>query len=135
MYQHTVFLGMSIMGPATLSVSLYLLASRWETLDATALGIFINLVASMTMVVVLVFRYASKLFAFSQKIKATHANGHLLQLLVDEKVNVRLLRRYWESYSVLKDRFFGTNFFDQTTTLVLLDFSLGMAINLILLRK
>lgn len=125
-------MGFVLMGPATLAISLFLVVTRWNTLDAPALAIFLNFVVTMINIIVLNFQFATNIFSTSYNLKSSYCHGYIAGYFYNSRKR-RLNKRCWNTFQVLKVNFFGSNFFDKNTCLVLLDYSFDKAIELILL--
>lgn len=131
-HKHTIQFGFVLMAPLTLAISAFLVISRWQVLSSMALVIFLNFVVTMAAIIMLIFRYAVKVHTSSKLIRKVLCRRELVRLVHTEYGKRRLNMKYWRSMVDLKVYFGGSNFFDRITCLVLLDFSIGLAINLIL---
>lgn len=125
-----------LIGVTGLAMSLFMLVSSGESMNVQSALIFGDLMLITAAVIFLTFYFAvkvyeesktvlmSKLFVVKHYGKFATVNGMKIQ---------KAIRRYWRSFPVLKIFFFESNFFENGTPLVFFDFSIGCAINLILL--
>ncbi len=131
-HKHSVQFGFVLMAPATLAISTFLVISRWEVLDSLALVIFSNFMVTMAAIIILIFRYAVKVYTSSKFIREVVCKREMVTLFRTEYGKRKLNVKMWKSLVDLKVYFGGRNYFDRMTCLVLLDFAIGMAINLML---
>ncbi len=132
-HKNTIQLGFVVMGPLTLSISLFLVITRWDILGAPALFIFSNLIGIFGAMIMLIFRYSVKIYSTSNTLREVIFKQEIfkdnMQTRQKRKENVRR----WKSMTDIKLYFGESSYFENLTCLKLLDFSIGMAINLILL--
>lgn len=115
------------------SVTLFTVVSKFVR-DPLAMLIFGNGLAMSIGTIMLVYHLPVKLFIESSNLMDSKPYSQWKKrsvALEDQKI-VQLTRRYWRSFPILKVFMFETNFFDSSTPLVILDFSINQAINLIL---
>lgn len=122
-HKKCVIMGFIIYMPACVSVCVYLVAGRWNELDFMSLLMFSNYAQAASVTIMLVFQYAVKVYVVSESIKFNVPRGYR---------NVALVKRYWKSFQVVKVNFFSSNFFESTTPMVIMDFAVSQAINLVL---
>lgn len=122
-HKKCVIMGFIIYMPACVSVCVYLVAGRWNDLDIMSLLMFSNYAQAASVTIMLVFQYAVKVYMLSDSIKYNLPKGCR---------NVGSVKRYWKSFQVVKVNFFSNNFFESTTPMVIMDFSVNQAINLVL---
>lgn len=123
-----VFLLMTVAG---VSVCLFQLVSQWDNLNLETMLVFGNGVIVGINIVLITFRLAVKLYKESEhsllsKISTMHAKN---------QTERRAAKMYWKSFTILKIYFFETNFFERATPLVVLNFIISCAINMILLES
>lgn len=113
------------------SVSLFMLVSRRVDKDFQITFLFGNCLVLGIAVILLGFHFAVKLYSDNRNLLI------LQPYLRNTKTSTerRMMRKYWRSLPLLKIFFFQSNFFESTTPLVILDFSMNLAINLILLEN
>lgn len=132
-HKNTIQLGFVVMAPATLAISLFLVITRGDVLGAPALFIFSNLIATFGAMIMLIFQYSVKIYTTSKFVREvilkqrTSMDG--MQTRRKRKENLKR----WKRMPDMKPFFGESNYFDNLTCLVLLDFSIKIAINLILL--
>lgn len=126
-----------ILGVMGISVSLFVIAYLSKSGDIMGILIFCNVLANSIWVILLWFHLALSLHNESRRLLKSGVHTQVNQdnlILQSKREEERLLLRYWKSFPVLKIYFFESNFFESSTPLVILNFSMGCAINLILLE-
>lgn len=126
-----------IIGITGTAVSLFMLVSYGGNLDAKSALMLGDLLVVCVGHIMLTFDFGVKLYIESSDLltsKAYARNCGKSTFLQSPKDRIAV-RRYWRSFPILKTYFFQSNFFESTTPLVLLNFAMGLAINLILLEQ
>lgn len=119
-----------------LPVSISSIVTRWKYMDPQAAILFGAGVVMSAEVILLAFHIPLKIYATSKQLLVPTSGRSLGRpILYLNKRDTKMMNRYWRSFPVLKIYFFESNFFESNTPLVLLDFSISCAINLILLAK
>lgn len=122
-----------ITGPA---VALSMLVSFWEKVDLETGLVVVDLMVVCIGVLLLTFHFGVKLFIECKNFLVLKAYGkHYGKVHYSRGTRDKMaMRRYWRSFPLLKIFFLQSNFFESTTPLVMLNFSMSLAINLILLE-
>lgn len=134
-HQHQLIPGVMIITVLGASVSLFAMVSGSASMDVTTVLIFGNGFVNAIGTTFLCFYFAAKLFTESKELTIKHGcmeQGGELILAGEGVRQKRLLKRYWRSFPCLKIFFFERNFFECSTPLVILGFSMNFAINMIL---
>lgn len=117
-----------ISGLMGISVPICMLVTNWGSLDVQMVLVSCNLILICAGFIMLVSHFAVKFYLENKGLLASRNFGSQVSMRAR-----KLLERYWRSFPVLKIFFFQGNFFENSTPLVLFDFSLNCAIDLILL--
>lgn len=119
-----IIMGFIIYMPACVSVCIYLVAARWNELDLMSLLMFSNYAQAASVTIMFVFQFAVKVFMYSSEAVRSGIPKSTKQ--------TALAKRYWKSFSVAKIMFFSSNYFESTTPMIIMDFAVNQAINLVL---
>lgn len=124
-----------LLGSMTASVSIFVLVTALGSLDIQTTLIFGNLLLIGLAFILLVFHIAVKIFAESNYVLRSQiwCRGNSSFLLSTR--HRKTIRTCWRSFRSFKIFIFHGNFFECSTPLVILDFSMGFAVNLILLES
>lgn len=124
-----------IVGAMTTSVAIFVLVSASESLDVQTAIISENMVLIGLAVILVVFHLALKIFEESKSMLRSQiwCRGNS-SFLLHARCR-RVFQKYWRSFPCLKIYFFQGNFFESSTPLVILDFSMSCAVNLLLLKN
>lgn len=114
------------------SMSLFEIVSAWDNMDLQIIFICGGSLIFSCSIVSLGFHFGATLYVKCRKLLLSHVYINSTSLVGTK--NKLLMRRYWRSFPFLKIFFLRGNFFEGSTPLVLLDFSISCAINLILLE-
>lgn len=135
-FKQPIILGYVTVAPISLSVCSYLVISQWYTLDTSTFLVFVSLGMLSISIITLVFQYAVDIFSTSESLVACRCwgiNSRRDGNFQGYRRSSRLAKMYLKSMPKVKIRFLSSNFFESQTPLVILDFSISLAINLVLL--
>lgn len=127
-----------ILGVISNSFSLYILVSNWTCINLQISVIFGNCVIVAFGIILLAFHLAVKLYIESKNLFRLHMfqnNFRCEENSLLRRKDKILIKKYWRSFTDLKIFFFEANFFEGSTPLVILAFSMNCAVNLILFDK
>ncbi|ODM89341.1 hypothetical protein Ocin01_17341 [Orchesella cincta] len=116
-------------------VSSYCLIRQFSNMDLAALVSFSISLIIPTIVILICFRFSACVFAECSTTLKKHQGMSMVAALRETVGCSGLIKRYWKSYPVVKVKFFSDNFFEGETPLVLYQFSIDMAIDLILIGQ
>lgn len=117
-----------VSGLMGISVPLCMLVKNWGVLDVQMALISCIVILICVGFVMLISHFAVEFYLETKDLLASCNFGNYASFRTR-----RLLVRYWKSFPILRIYFFEGNFFENSTPLVLFNFSLNWAINLILL--
>lgn len=129
-HQHHIIPGTVIIGVMIYTVCLYTLVISWSHLDLKTLLIFSNSLAIGTAIILACFHLACRINTESKQFLETW--NTFKEIKGGSKRKLAILRRYTKSIQPLKIYFFESNFFERMTPVVILNFAMTAAINLIL---
>lgn len=117
-----------------LPVGISSIVSRWKYMDAQTAAYFGATTVMSAEVILLAFHLPLQIYATSKYLLVLVSQNSLGRPnLFRSKHDRKIMSRYWRSFPVLKIYFFQSNFFENNTPLIILDFTIDCAINLILM--
>ncbi|CAL8146853.1 unnamed protein product [Orchesella dallaii] len=114
-------------------IASYCLITQFASMDLAALVAFCICLLIPTIVILICFRFSARVFAECATTLVKHQGMSLVTALEKAPGSVTLIQKYWKSFSIVKVKFFSDNFFEGETPLVLYQFAIDMAIDLILI--
>lgn len=120
---------------AGLPVATSCIVSTWKKVDTPTAAVLGVMIVISVEIILLAFHLPLKIYATTKHLLPTPAISFARPILSLNKQDTRIMNRYWRSFPLLKIYFFESNYFENDTPLVILNFSIGCAINLILLGK
>lgn len=122
-----------LIGTTGFFFSLYAVVARLDELDIGTIAIFSSALAVSGAEVVGCFHWAKKINSDSKLMRknAFPVNGTVVDWSLYKR---KMGKRYFKSFPELRV-YFGNNFFERVTPLVMLDFSINQALSLILMGK
>lgn len=119
------------------TVGLYMLMSTFVEKKLQTLIVFCNLLVMSISAIMLAFQFAAKFYMKSKRLLMSQSRRKHdeISIYMLNRRDCVAMKRYYRSFHILKIYFFQDNFFEENTSLVLLDFSINNAINLVLCGK
>ncbi|CAL8146856.1 unnamed protein product [Orchesella dallaii] len=114
-------------------IASYCLITQFASMDLAALVAFCICLLIPTIVILICFRFSARVFAECATTLVKHKGMSLVTALEKAPGSVALIQKYWKSFAIVKVKFFSDNFFEGETPLVLYQFAIDMAIDLILI--
>ncbi|CAL8116170.1 unnamed protein product [Orchesella dallaii] len=129
-FQKTIFLGLTVVIILANIVSLAAFITYHDSLAPSMLAVLVLVIADVTGIAVFVYRIPGMVNQLSKQVTKGWK----------QRVGIRGVREKWESRMVkscseIKIKFGGVNYFEATTSLVIVDFQVEKTMNLILLSR
>lgn len=119
----------------TFSIPFYCVISNSKQLEFTSLILFISLIAIALCGLLVVSKVYSQMYDKSSNLLQVLMPMSIFKVsnISTSKIQFKRIQRSIKCLRAARVEFFGGNFFEASTPLILFDFSMGCAINLILL--